>query len=82
MRGEPTRAEVTAAYERLVDAEVERIGGFALRTLAEMARGSPDHEPTRYSPAEVRLAWHLIVLESERVEAQRAVLRERAGVST
>lgn len=77
MLAEPRRAEVEAYYQLLRKEGVEQIGGFRLSVLAEVAAGSPSHEPTRFSDTEVRLAWHLIVLRGEQVETDRALARWR-----
>lgn len=53
---EATLADVRRAYPVLLERGVEQIAGFTVSSLAVMAAGSPIHEPTRYSEAEVRLA--------------------------
>lgn len=62
---EATLADVRRAYPVLLERGVEQIAGFTVSSLAVMAAGSPIHEPTRYSDAEVRLARALLVIGAE-----------------
>lgn len=80
--GRPTAARVQDAYAILFQNGVEVVGDFALRTIATIARGSPEYEPTRYSDAEVRLAELVLVLRAdvlEAVQTMRATIRVAGG---
>lgn len=60
-RYEATMEEVRRAYPALLEAGVSAVAGHSLSSLVVMAKGSPSYEPSRYSPAEVRLARALLV---------------------
>jgi hypothetical protein len=57
------------AYDALVAADVEAVAGFPLPVLADIAIGSPQDDPYRYSPAEIRLARALLLVASRAVLA-------------
>lgn len=60
LRQEPGRAQTEESWRNLLG--VTAICDMRPGTLQSMANGSPDYDPTRYSPAEVRLARAVITL--------------------
>ncbi len=61
---EPTRDELEAAYRRLFDAKIKAICGISLGAIADIVGGAPPHAPTRWSPAEIRLARAVLILRA------------------
>lgn len=60
------------ALKTVQSAGVTSIADISLSALADMIRGNPEHDPGRYSPAEIRMAGGLVVLRAE-VERHKAI---------
>lgn len=67
----PTRDEIERAWAVCRAADMKTICDLSLGSVAEVVRGSPSHEPTRYSDAEIRLARAVLVLRAALVEVTR-----------
>jgi hypothetical protein len=70
MVGSYSEEELRGAWKVLTASDVTSIAGISRSELGRMVRGSPPHEPTRYSDAEQRMAAGLLMLRAE-VEALR-----------
>ena len=67
----PTNDEINDAFKVLREAQVGVLCNLSLGTVVEVAYGSPDYDPTRYSAAEVRLARALLVTRAALEEVSR-----------
>lgn len=61
---DPSKTELEVSWRALRAAGVTAICDTSLGELGRIAAGSPEYEPTRYTPAEVRLAWAVLVLRA------------------
>lgn len=66
----PTRSELETAWARIGAGGV--ILDFHPQVLADIVRGAPEYDPTRYSDAEVRLAEGVLVLAGALLELRLA----------
>ncbi len=65
MIGGYTEEELQAAWGILHAAGIDEIAHISRSELGRMIRGSPPHDPARYSNAEQRMAVGLVVLRAE-----------------
>lgn len=69
---QPTRQQLETAYRALAG-RVPAICDMSLGAIADIVRGSPEHDPDRYSDAEIRLASAVIVLAARCVQLERGI---------
>jgi hypothetical protein len=58
----PSREQLERAWTAICSADVLSVGELSRGELGRIAGGSPDYDPQRYTPAEVRLARIIVLL--------------------